>query len=133
MFIKILSKLFFFSIAAGDRALNVGFQLQYKNSEVNQLIRKKQFTAVDFLSFVGGILGLFAGFSALSFVELIYWFGIRVFVRKFTKIDSKVHPIENVQAGKSKFVEIKEFLKFYLSESSIHGFGFIFESSRITG
>jgi len=85
------------------------------------------------LSFVGGILGLFAGFSALSFIELIYWFAIRVFIKKFTKIDSKVYPLEDDQMKKSKFAEIREFIKSYLSESSIHGFGYIFELSRITG
>ena len=107
--------------------------MQYKSSVVNQFIRKKQFTAVNFLSFVGGILGLFAGFSALSFVELIYWFVIRVFVGKFTKINSKVHPTDDTPAKRSKFVELKEFLQSYLNESSIHGFGFIFEFSKISG
>jgi hypothetical protein len=105
---------------------------QYKSNEVNQFIRKKQFTAVDFLSFVGGILGLFAGFSALSFVELIYWFVIRVFVRKFTKGDTRIHPIEEDRVNRTKIVEISEFLQSYLSESSIHGLGYISEFSRIS-
>jgi len=33
-------------------------------------------TIIDFISSLGGVFGLFLGFSLLSFVEIIYWFGI---------------------------------------------------------
>jgi amiloride-sensitive sodium channel len=39
--------------------------------------RYQQFTFSDALSYVGGILGLFAGISMLSIVELIYFFTLR--------------------------------------------------------
>ena len=38
-------------------------------------------TAIDFISSLGGLFGLFLGFSLLSFVEIIYWF-IVVFGRQ---------------------------------------------------
>lgn len=84
------------------------------------------------MSFVGGILGLFAGFSALSLVELVYWFTIRVAVQKYSRNDSVVHPVEKVNDQKTKLAEIKELVQTYFSESSIHGFGYIFELSRVT-
>lgn len=33
---------------------------------------------IDFFSYVGGVLGLFAGISVLSFFELFYFFTFRV-------------------------------------------------------
>ena len=38
-------------------------------------------TVIDFISALGGLFGLFLGFSLMSFVEIIYWFCI-VMVRK---------------------------------------------------
>jgi len=40
--------------------------------------RYQQFTLSDVISYVGGLLGLFAGISMLSIVEFIYFFTIRV-------------------------------------------------------
>ena len=110
---------------------NIGFQVQYKTNSVNQFIRKKQFTIVDFLSFVGGLLGLFAGFSALSFVELIYWFTIRVFIENYKKTDTRVHPMDEPEREDSKLAKIKASVQSYFSESSVHGMGHISEKSRI--
>ena len=38
-------------------------------------------TIIDFISSLGGVFGLFLGFSLISFVEIIYWFCI-VLVRR---------------------------------------------------
>ena len=76
-------------------------------------------------------MGLFAGFSAVSFIELIYWFTIRVFVENLKKLKTKVHPAVEILPNGSKFVEIKESLMSYFGESSIHGLGHIAGSSRI--
>jgi Amiloride-sensitive sodium channel len=46
----------------------------FKDPEFIPLRRFRQFTFVDFLSYVGGLLGLFAGISALSFFEVFYFF-----------------------------------------------------------
>ena len=32
-------------------------------------------TTTDFLASLGGVFGLFLGFSLISFLEIIYWFG----------------------------------------------------------
>jgi len=42
--------------------------------------RYQQFTYSDVISYVGGLLGLFAGISMLSIVELFYFFTIRLVV-----------------------------------------------------
>jgi len=109
----------------------IGFRCQYKEDVFTKLIRKKQFTVVDFWAFIGGILGLFTGFSALSFVELIYWFTIRVSVVNWKKSNTKVHPINKTQVKDSNLSKIKKFSQSYLSESSIHGLGYVSEFSWI--
>lgn len=54
------------------------FKLKFKYSEFQPLLRYQDFTFVDFLCGVGGLLGLFAGISVLSLFELIYFFGPRL-------------------------------------------------------
>ena len=38
--------------------------------------RSEKMTIIDFISSLGGLFGLFLGFSLMSFVEIIYWFGV---------------------------------------------------------
>jgi hypothetical protein len=103
----------------------------YKKDALNQLVRKKHFNELDFLSYVGGILGLLAGFSALSFVELIYWFTIRVFIENVNNVDIKVYPFEDIPQNRRENSRIKEIFKNYFNESSIHGLKYIFSFSRL--
>ena len=38
-------------------------------------------TIINFISSLGGVFGLFLGFSLISFIEIIYWFCV-VLVRR---------------------------------------------------
>lgn len=58
---------------------NTTIKLRWKDSEFYAMFRYEQLKLVDFLSYVGGILGLFAGISVLSIVELIYFLTLRLF------------------------------------------------------
>ena len=40
--------------------------------------RRLSMTKVDFLSLIGGCFGLCLGFSLVSALEFLYWFGLRV-------------------------------------------------------
>ncbi|KAG5667492.1 hypothetical protein PVAND_015472 [Polypedilum vanderplanki] len=51
---------------------------RYKDNEHLALLRYQPFKLVDFLSYVGSILGLFAGISVLSIVEIFYYFVLRI-------------------------------------------------------
>jgi len=51
---------------------------RFKDNEFIPLIRKHQYKLVDFLSQCGGLMGLFAGVSALSIIELLYFMTLRV-------------------------------------------------------
>lgn len=50
----------------------------FDKSTALQFIRQKRMTIVDYISQMGGLLGLFIGFSFISGIELIYWFTIRL-------------------------------------------------------
>ena len=50
---------------------------RFKENEFTPLKRVRQFTIFDFLSYIGGLLGLFAGISVLSFFEVFYFFTLR--------------------------------------------------------
>ena len=42
--------------------------------------RRLKMSLVDYISSVGGLFGLFLGFSLLSFMEIFYWLGLN-FIR----------------------------------------------------
>ena len=42
------------------------------------LFREARMTVINYISQVGGLMGLCLGFSLLSAVELIYWFTYRL-------------------------------------------------------
>jgi amiloride-sensitive sodium channel len=65
-----------FSTESDEISINVRV-----NTEDAILFRRyQQFTFSDVVSYVGGLLGLFAGISMLSIVEIFYFFIIRVAV-----------------------------------------------------
>jgi acid-sensing ion channel, other len=53
---------------------------KYKHDEILPMLSYEKFALKDFLSFAGGLLGLFAGISVLSLIELFYFFTIRLIV-----------------------------------------------------
>jgi acid-sensing ion channel, other len=55
-------------------------RFRFKDTEFFPLYRYQQFALKDFLSFAGGLLGLFAGISVLSLIELFYFFTVRLLV-----------------------------------------------------
>lgn len=54
----------------------------FESSSVFQYSRDERLTLVGFISQIGGLLGLFMGFSFISAFEILYWFTIR-FLRNF--------------------------------------------------
>ena len=50
----------------------------FDKSSILQFSRQQRLTVVDYISQMGGLLGLFIGFSFISAVELIYWLTLRM-------------------------------------------------------
>lgn len=70
------------------RSFNTTLAFNFKDSEYFAQFRYRPFKIIDFLSYVGGIFGLFAGISVLSFFEIFYFFTLRLttdFLRYFRK------------------------------------------------
>jgi hypothetical protein len=84
------------------------------------------------LSYIGGLLGLFAGFSVLSFVELVYWLSIKEFLKRFGNSSSKVVPFIELSSHRTKrFRILRSYIEKYLNESSIHGLSYISDGKFI--
>ena len=63
----------------------------FEESTIFQYYRERRMTIVAMISQIGGVLGLFLGFSLVSFVELFYWFILRsacIFFKKRQGINS---------------------------------------------
>ncbi|XP_053603999.1 pickpocket protein 28-like [Plodia interpunctella] len=53
-------------------------EVYYRDSGFVTITRSELFGITDFLANIGGLLGLFMGFSFLSLVEIVYFFSIRL-------------------------------------------------------
>lgn len=53
------------------------FVLRFKDSDFDSMRRRLQFSIIDICSCIGGLLGLFAGISLLSFFEIFYLLTMR--------------------------------------------------------
>jgi hypothetical protein len=93
-------------------------QVLFKSAEFFPLILQQKLTTLDFVSFCGGSLGLFLGFSALSVVELVYFFSMRLFFRMRTR--NRVQSFKRIDEAKKKTKNGNYFVE-VMRSSSIHG------------
>jgi hypothetical protein len=90
------------------------------------LSKKKSQTIVEYLSFVGGILGLFAGFSFITVAEVLYYFIVYPLIQRSKTRDSKVYPFnDQINTTESGQLMLSRFFKKALESSSIHTFSHI--------
>lgn len=69
----------------------------FKEPDFFPFIIRKQFGNLDYLSYIGGSLGLLVGISLLSLVEVIYYSTLHVlFVKKTKRRVNRVEPRKNV-------------------------------------
>lgn len=68
--------------------------------DFNPMHRKRRFTVIDFLSYFGGVFGLFAGISVLSFFEIFYFFTLRLVANLFVSRKTPKHAIIIVKPSK---------------------------------
>jgi hypothetical protein len=99
--------------------------MNFAVNEVFALKRKKNFTIVDILSYIGGMLGLLSGFSFISIVELVYVFVLKPMMSLKCLRSNKIGPITENQRGRKK-----NFVAEYLTESSIHSFYYFVNEKR---
>jgi hypothetical protein len=88
-------------------------------------ILQQQLTVIDFLSYCGGSLGLFLGFSLISAVELAYYFTLRVLCVKIQR-----NIVEPEESGVSDRVNQKDCMADIMESSTIHGFNQVAKEKR---
>jgi hypothetical protein len=86
----------------------------FKYPEFFPKIIQLQLSTIDFLSYCGGSLGLFLGFSALSAVEFLYYFTLRMFCKRMGKKAVAPYLEEDEEPSKNYLVEL-------MDSSSVHG------------
>jgi len=94
------------------------FEVKFKTKDVNLLLKKKNFSVSKFVSFAGGLLGLFAGFSALSAVEIFYFFVIKLFTERSNRIFTRNAIIQ-------KKNHVFDYLNKFFKSTSIHTLNYI--------
>ena len=110
---------FLYRNALKERAV-ISVIANFKDDSFYPQIKRKYFTMIDWFSFVGGILGLFFGFSILSAVEIIFHFWMMIFGRKYeAEAESRNH---------MKLKKFQEYFKEFLRNSSIHSFQYLSKS-----
>ncbi|XP_024889162.1 pickpocket protein 28-like isoform X1 [Temnothorax curvispinosus] len=73
--------------------------LFFVDSQFTKYVKNELFGFIEFLSSTGGLLGLFMGFSFLSFMEILYFSTIRVWCRLINRREYRrptvTHPIDD--------------------------------------
>jgi hypothetical protein len=90
----------------------------FKSAEFFPLILQQKLTTLDFVSQCGGSLGLFLGFSAVSVVELIFFFTMRLCFRMKTR--NRVQSLTRTDKSEDR-AKITNYLVEVMRSSSIHG------------
>lgn len=103
-------------------------KLKLAVQSINSTRRRKHHTIRDLCSYIGGLLGLFAGFSFLSGFEVIYYFLVGPMIDMIsgnesrTNVETKIEQLPQKISKNSKFIEI---VKKLFRNSSIHSFNHI--------
>ena len=92
--------------------------------------KKKSYSISEFFSFVGGLLGLFAGFSVLSGAEVLYYLIVHPIIQLKHRSDLRVYPFDESVQREFKNSKIVGYIKDMLENSSIHSFGQIGMSGK---
>jgi hypothetical protein len=91
-------------------------EIFFKSPDFYPLVLQQQLTSLDFVSYCGGSLGLFLGFSALSAVEFVYYFTLRLLCLK-----RSTRKIIDSDEGEQTTTKKKNYLVEFVENSSIHG------------
>jgi hypothetical protein len=91
-------------------------QILFKSAEFYPLVYQQQLTALDFISYCGGSLGLFLGFSVLSAVELVYYFTVRIWFKRQQR-----NKVTSLQRNDGEEKKEDNYLIKVMKSSSIHG------------
>jgi hypothetical protein len=104
-------------------------RFQYHFNYFNAFIKYQSISFADFLASIGGIVGLIAGVSVISFVELLYYLIVYCLsFRQSKRIFRRVHPEifeessgRNILNQNHAIFQCSQYFFKFIKESSIHG------------
>lgn len=109
--------------------------MHYASEYFQPVVKVRSLTFSDFLSNVGGFMGLLAGISVLSIVEIFYHI-----LKQCRKSDTKVYPIahaknptRSIQANQSHALfQLTQYLVVYTKTSDLHGLKYASDKNEST-
>ncbi|XP_070498708.1 uncharacterized protein [Chironomus tepperi] len=108
---------------------NALIKFQFAVDSVYAMSKRKSYSFIDYFSFIGGLLGLFTGFSVICGVEVIYYLVLRPIMDLRRPVDTRVYPFEghsdDQQFQTQNFKNFMKFLRNMFENSSIHSFNLI--------
>jgi hypothetical protein len=107
------------------RAFTSIMEVYFISSQFFPFILQQQLTVIDFLSYCGGSLGLFLGFSLISAIEIVYYFTLRVLCVK-----SQRNRVEPEESDVSNRVNQRSYLSKMMESSTIHGLNQVAKENR---
>lgn len=107
------------------------FNIHFKTAEFYPLIRRVHLTEIDIFSYVGGLLGLFFGFSVLSMAEIVYFFILFLKTcRRGRIMPVPLIKVVDTESRATLWLTLKRYLSRYMLNSSVHSFLFIGDSRK---
>jgi hypothetical protein len=94
----------------------------FKNVDFFPLVFQQQLSTLDFVSYCGGSLGLFLGFSVISAIEVVYYFTLRLLFASTRR--------SKVNSGGEARTKPRSYIAEAVGSSSIHGFNQIAMKDR---
>jgi hypothetical protein len=102
-------------IDISKKSYHATIEVHFKTSSFFPFMVRQQLTTVDFISYCGRSLGLFLGFSAVSMLEIVYYFTLRIICLKKQQTQVEAISETNEPSKTTKYpIEIVE-------NSSVHG------------
>lgn len=109
-------------------------RVAFSSDDFYPFIEELAFSVSDFLGALGGLMGLFAGMSVVSAIEVVFHF-LKLFVEKMSdRRKTKVHTIEATTASNIHIHSLchrsfQYFIKI-VAKSDIHGLHFLVDAGR---
>lgn len=99
------------------------------------MIKLESFSDAEFLASIGGLLGLFAAVSVLSFIEIIFYvfkWALHLLLRrrKIRKVKPFVITKKAFDKKTSVFAKLSRFLLTFIEKTDVHGFHYIINANN---
>lgn len=116
---RLIDVFFIFSRLNTDKKNSIS--IDYENNFFHSITKIEAFTLTDFMGSVGGIMGLIAGASFISLIELLYHILVKLCSQKSEVQPEVLQPkVLNINRDHVLY-QFSKYFRHFTQESSIHG------------